>query len=77
MIGAIWTDGNPPTIDADPPIAPSNHRGTPTVANSTMETFQPNSNCFGCHIGSMLGTSAGRGLSHIYGQITPLFPKQP
>jgi hypothetical protein len=79
MIGAIWTDGNPPTVDADPPApAPaSNHRGTLTVANSTMETFQPNSNCFGCHVGAMLGTPAGRGLSHIYGQITPLFPKQP
>jgi hypothetical protein len=77
MIGAIWTDGQPPTVDVDPPTGPSNHRGTPTVANSTMETFQPNSNCFGCHVGNMLGTSAGRGLSHIYGQITPLFPKQP
>jgi hypothetical protein len=75
MIGAIWTDGNPPTFDTDPPA--TNHRGTPTLANSTMETFQPNSNCFGCHSGNMLGTSAGRGLSHIYGQIAPLFPRQP
>ena len=72
MIGATWT------IDGKRP-AGSNEVGTNTLANSTMETFKQNINCFGCHTGPasdpnvMLGDANGGGLSHIWGKINPLF----
>ena len=74
MIGATWTkDGAPPSDDQDFD-APSNHLGTSTLANTTMETFDQMSNCFSCHRGNMLGTAGSRGLSHIYGELKPLLP---
>jgi hypothetical protein len=66
MIGSTWTkDGG------DPSTAPI--RGTPLLANSTMETFKQKLNCFDCHSGDMLG-QGGSGLSHVWGTINALFP---
>jgi hypothetical protein len=66
MIGATWTsDGKPPQG--------GNVVGTKRVANSTMETFKQTLNCLSCHSGTMLGDSDGGGLSHIWGQMSPLF----
>jgi hypothetical protein len=56
--------------------------GTPSMSNTTMETFFQGGNCFNCHsddTGNMLGTSPGSdgftgGLSHIWAPILPLFP---
>lgn len=67
MIGSTWTkDGKGP--------AGANVTGTRTLANATMETFKQRLNCFVCHSGDMLGDKDGGGLSHIWGQILPLFP---
>jgi hypothetical protein len=41
MLGATWTDGNAPDD--------TNQMGTSHLANSTMETFQQNTNCLACH----------------------------
>ncbi|QPF83212.1 hypothetical protein IC762_26325 [Bradyrhizobium genosp. L] len=61
LTGVEWTDGNAPD-DA------TNTRGTPLMANSTMETFNQTRDCFFCHRGGMLG-----GLSHIWDNMDPLF----
>ena len=66
MVGSTWT------ILGAPPNA-TNQVGTNGSANSTMETTQATSNCFKCHRGNMLGTPTGGGLSHIWGQLRPLF----
>lgn len=68
MIGTTWTKkGEPPNED--------NQVGTNAVANSTMETFTQDGNCFGCHSSDdMLGSAEGGGLSHIWGPIKGLFP---
>ncbi len=57
-----------------------NEVGTSNLQNSTMETYQQGAttttaggNCLDCHSGTMLGTSGGGGLSHIYGVLKPLF----
>ena len=55
--------------------------GTSQMSDSTLETYSQAShpaygldnNCFLCHEGNPLGASDGSGLSHIYGQIKPLF----
>jgi hypothetical protein len=71
-----WPDvPNPPKTDIIDEL------GTSQLANSTLETYSqpavttynPLNNCFLCHQGNALGTHAGLGLSHIYGQIKPLF----
>jgi hypothetical protein len=66
---------NPPATDIIDEV------GASQLANSTLETYtQPATpaydssiNCFACHQGNALGASNGSGLSHIYGQIQPLF----
>jgi hypothetical protein len=66
MTGATWTPfGAPPTG--------GNGVGTNILANSALETYTQDVNCFGCHLGNMLGDPAGTGLSHIYGPLKPLF----
>lgn len=56
--------------------------GASQLENSTLETYTQaptthystaNANCFMCHSGTALGNAGGAGLSHIYGQIKPLF----
>jgi len=48
--------------------------GTPAMSNTTMETFVQGGNCFDCHSDpTMLGTSGGGGLSHVWGPSLPLF----
>jgi hypothetical protein len=67
MVGATWTDGNPPTAN--------NQKGSTILANATMETFKQPKNCFGCHSGDT--TDMLSLLSHIWDpMMTPLFPKQ-
>lgn len=70
MIGAVWTNGQPPTS--------TNQIGTTDLANATMETFFQPSSCFNCHAGNMLGVQPsgafGGGLSHIWFQLKQLFP---
>jgi hypothetical protein len=66
MTGATWTAfGLPPTA--------LNQVGTNHLANSALETYTQSTNCFGCHLGNMLGDPGGGGLSHIYGPLKPLF----
>jgi hypothetical protein len=79
LTGTTWIAGGLPPSTGTPV-------GTPSMANSTMETFFQPSNCFACHTddgqpgdGSMLGTPPGPdgfsgGLSHVYAPIQPLFP---
>jgi hypothetical protein len=52
MRGAIWFVKTTPGT-----------QGSLKLANSTMETFVPNSNCLGCHRGQML--------SHIWDKLSP------
>ena len=72
MTGTTWTPfGATPTA--------TNPVGTTSMANTTMETFFQPSNCFDCHSGNLLGTvpstsAFSGGLSHIWGQMKPLFP---
>jgi len=66
MTGATWTPfGIPPNGN--------NAVGTNKMANSALETYTQSTNCFGCHLGNMLGDPGGAGLSHIYGTLKPLF----
>jgi hypothetical protein len=72
MVGATFTSDGKGSTGA-------NDSGTNNLANSTMETFQQDSNCFACHSGDMLGSKPGSdgftgGLSHIWEPIKPLFP---
>ncbi|MBR0717033.1 hypothetical protein [Bradyrhizobium liaoningense] len=68
LIGALWTNGKAPDDDEVVQV------GSKALANSTMETFRQNSNCFGCHNSGLLGEENGRGLSHIWGKIKAQFP---
>jgi hypothetical protein len=61
MTGATWT-----AFGVDPTVG--SQVGTNRMANTTMETYQQTTNCFDCHQGTMLD-----GLSHIYGDLKPLF----
>jgi hypothetical protein len=69
LIGSTWTVRG---------IPPDRQDGSSLLANTTMETFQQTTRngCFGCHRGdqTMLGLPNGRGLSRIWGRLTPLFP---
>jgi hypothetical protein len=66
MTGATWTPfGVPPNGN--------NGVGTNHLANSALETYTQSINCFGCHLGNMLGDPGGGGLSHIFGPLKPLF----
>ncbi|MCC9620096.1 hypothetical protein LPB41_00190 [Thalassospira sp. MA62] len=71
LSGAIWTtDGSIPTNDNY-----DKNTGSTILANTTMETFQQEASCFGCHHAS---TSAdGLGVSHIFHGISATLPKAP
>jgi mono/diheme cytochrome c family protein len=46
LAGAVWTTGSVPLNNG----APANvQRGSTALANTSMETFQQNANCFACH----------------------------
>lgn len=65
MTGATWTIGG---------VINGAQVGTNKLANTTMETFQQGSlNCFDCHTGVNLGDDHGNGLSHVFGELKPLF----
>jgi len=65
LTGTTWTINGAPSQPA------TNQVGTNRMANTTMETFQQTSNCFGCH-----GFSPGSPtfVSHIFPDMLPLFP---
>ena len=69
MTGTTWAIGGAPPSG-------SNQVGPNQLANTTMETFFQPSNCFNCHTGNMLGALNGSGLSHIFGLLKPLFPRE-
>ena len=72
MTGATWTIGGANPND-------TNQVGTSLLANSTMETYHQGTstlaanslNCFTCH--STGGTVATTDLSHVFGDLKPLF----
>ena len=75
LIGSLWTNGKIPGFDPAPQVQ---QIGSTQLANATMETYVqfPTANCFSCHSGSPgngLGLKCGGGLSHIYGDLVPLF----
>jgi hypothetical protein len=77
MFGATWTAGGVPPST---PFPMGNEVGTSLLTNTTMETYVQGpdtkangTNCFSCHLGNMLGTSGGNGLSHVFGTVDPLF----
>jgi hypothetical protein len=61
MLGTTWTKGG---------AAPSgsNEVGTNQLANTTMETFVPGSNCFMCH------KTNTTNVSHVFNELKALFP---
>lgn len=65
LVGAIWTNGQIPGVNNDDPP----NLGSAALANSTMETYNQDINCFVCHSGGNLG-----GLSHIYSAIQAQLP---
>ncbi len=75
LIGALWSNGKIPGFD---PAGQVQQVGSTQLANASMESyFQfPTLNCFSCHGGSpanALGALGGQGLSHVYGDLQPLF----
>lgn len=85
LVGATWTIGGtapfPPDDSSNPQTG--NAVGTNQLSNTTMETFQqgPDNqfgksfNCFACHNikNATTTTQASTGISHIFGQLKPLF----
>ncbi|MCW5718164.1 MAG: hypothetical protein KIS68_10085 [Bauldia sp.] len=80
LTGGIWTSAPSATADAPIPnaanFAATDLRGSPFLANTTMETYRQGTNCFTCH--NVAATdAAGFGVSHIFGRIIPLVPPAP
>jgi hypothetical protein len=71
LVGTTWTNKKIPGPGVDFKTV-----GSQFLANATMETYAPQSNCFSCHSGDPLGKGGGPigadGLSHIYGDLAPL-----
>lgn len=71
LSGAIWTsDGSIPTKEHY-----DKNTGSTILANTTMETFEQSTSCFGCH--NTFGSSNGLDISHIFDGISPDLPKVP
>jgi hypothetical protein len=77
MSGATWTEGGQPPSGLFPA---GNAVGTSLIENTALETYDqgPDTNanglgCFSCHNGNMLGAPQSSGLSHVYGDLIPLF----
>ena len=67
LIGAIWTSNG--IIPNQPGYLLT---GTVELANTTMETFRQDDNCFTCHSISSDSGASGFDISHIYSEIEPL-----
>jgi hypothetical protein len=69
LVGAVWTsDGSIPDSGSTTAM-----RGSLELANTTMETYHQDMNCFSCHNLSGGKTSFDdRALSHIYSPLQPL-----
>ncbi|MEQ8584889.1 MAG: hypothetical protein RLO01_05180 [Thalassobaculaceae bacterium] len=66
--GATWTsDGSIPVFNA---TTPSKVTGSTILANTTMETFHQEDNCFACH--SANAADEGLTISHIFSNLKPL-----
>ena len=65
LYGAIWTQngGLPPS---------GTQEGSLQLANSTLETYKQDINCFTCHSIKSPAPSVSTSLSHIYDEILPL-----
>lgn len=69
LSGAVWTNnGVIPTFNDDSDVT-----GSKMLANTTMETYQQGSGCFGCH--SADSTAQPISVSHIFSHINPKLPK--
>ncbi|MBK1670505.1 hypothetical protein CKO28_21000 [Rhodovibrio sodomensis] len=79
QIGGIWTSQGSDT-KADAPIpdtadfSDTDLRGSLSLANATMETYNQDTSCFSCHQQSKSAPNSFQAfqLSHIYSQIVPL-----
>jgi len=80
ITGGIWTSAPGATADAPIPNAANftaaDLRGSPFLANATMETYRQGTNCFTCHNVATTDTT-GFGVSHIFSRIMPLVPPAP
>jgi hypothetical protein len=85
LVGSTWTASGAPPNGAYSPQYPSNTEiGTSQLQNTTMETYQqgvsntwsPTTNCFGCHNNGSHPESNKTTVqvSHIWNNLTPLFP---
>lgn len=84
QVGGTWTAGRTdgdlaPIPDTDGYKESVNLRGSPLLANSTMETYTQDLNCFDCHFQSAKAPDSFKvvdysALSHIYEEIVPLIP---
>ncbi|MDC0710792.1 hypothetical protein POL68_20110 [Stigmatella sp. ncwal1] len=74
LVGALWTaDGSIPTDGSSTAM-----RGSLELANTTMETYHQDMNCFACHKVPSGSSSFDAGaLSHIYSQLQPLQLQKP
>jgi hypothetical protein len=69
LVGATWTPFGSNPGPSNPGV------GTSELANSTMETYQQGSNCFGCHqnLNQPPAGNPTTQISHVFGVIKPLF----
>ncbi|OKH88431.1 hypothetical protein [Thalassospira sp. TSL5-1] len=68
LSGAVWTsDGSIPEKSTAKAIT-----GSPMLANTSMETFEQSSGCFGCH--NTFKSPNGLKISHIFNGISPDLP---
>jgi hypothetical protein len=76
FVGATWRE----TSGQGSSMVFGSTKGSPNLANSTMETFMQPAPCFQCHsldthrLGSTDAMGNGNGLSHIYGVLNGFFP---
>jgi len=66
MTGTTWTAGGFPPNGF-------NEVGTNLLANTTMETYNQGTNCFGCHRSTFGSPVSTTDVSHIFGPLKPLF----
>jgi hypothetical protein len=71
--GAVWTSNGSIPNNYEYNTNLNWRAGSITLANTTMETFHQNLDCFSCHQASK--GNGGVSISHIYGGLSPTLPK--
>jgi sulfur carrier protein ThiS len=71
QIGNTWTDSG--AFPTGPYSSGGNELGASTLANTTMETYYQNNNCFFCHQPFNTPKTYTQ-MSHIFSELTPLTP---